>query len=62
MDNIKWSVQYSSKQFDDFEKTLKVHDTEIKELKRRVTDLEKKDELSWAANDKLQKEVNDLKF
>ncbi|KAG0440182.1 hypothetical protein HPB47_016380 [Ixodes persulcatus] len=46
----------------DFEKTIKVHDTEIKELKRRVTDLEKKDELSRAANDQLQKEVNELEF
>ncbi|KAG0442165.1 hypothetical protein HPB47_015768 [Ixodes persulcatus] len=62
VDSMERSVQFLSKQFDDFEKTLKVHDTEIKELKRRVTDLQKKDELSRAANDQLQKEVNDLEF
>ncbi|KAG0409718.1 hypothetical protein HPB47_013169 [Ixodes persulcatus] len=62
VDSMERSVQFLSKQFDDFEKTLKVHDAEIKELKRRVTDLEKKDELSRAANDQLQKEVNDLEF
>ncbi|KAG0416708.1 hypothetical protein HPB47_006198 [Ixodes persulcatus] len=62
VDSMERSVQFLSKQFGDFEKTLKVHDTEIKELKRRVTDLEKKDELSRAANDQLQKEVNDLEF
>ncbi|KAG0411043.1 hypothetical protein HPB47_011827 [Ixodes persulcatus] len=62
VDSMERSVQFLSKQYDDFEKTLKVHDTEIKELKRRVTDPEKKDELSRAANDQLQKEVNDLEF
>ncbi|KAG0436232.1 hypothetical protein HPB47_018068 [Ixodes persulcatus] len=62
VDSMERSVQFLSKQFDDFEKTIKVHDTEIKELKMRVTDLEKKDELSRAANDQLQKEVNDLEF
>ncbi|KAG0412032.1 hypothetical protein HPB47_010828 [Ixodes persulcatus] len=62
VDSMKRSVQFLSKQFDDLEKTIKVHDTEIKEQKRRVTDLEKKDELSRAVNDQLQKEVNDLEF
>ncbi|KAG0423632.1 hypothetical protein HPB47_000602 [Ixodes persulcatus] len=62
VDSMERSVQFLSKQFDDFENTINVHDTEIKELKKRVTDLEKKDELSRAANDQLQKEVNDLEF
>lgn len=62
VDSMERSVQFLSKQFDDFEKKIKQQETEIKELKKRVSDLEEKDKMNRAENDELQKEVNDLEF
>lgn len=62
VDSMELSVQFLSKQFDEFEKKIKHQEAEIKELRKRVTDLEEKEKMSRVVNGELQKEVNDLEF
>lgn len=62
VETMENSIQYMSKQFDDFEKKIKRHKTDIKELKKRVTELEERDEENRVTQERLLQEVNELEF
>ncbi|KAG0433926.1 hypothetical protein HPB47_019471 [Ixodes persulcatus] len=62
VDSLERSVQYMSKRFDEFEKEMKLQKTEIKDLSKRVRQMEEKEELNRVVQEQLQQEVNDLEF
>ncbi|KAG0432214.1 hypothetical protein HPB47_021058 [Ixodes persulcatus] len=47
------SIQCMSKQFDDSEKKIKRRKTDIKELKKRVTELEQREEANRITQERL---------
>lgn len=56
------SLQFMSNKFDEFELKFSRQDNEIKELKKRVTELEDKDDTNQVNLTQLQEEINDLEY
>lgn len=59
---MELSIQFMSKSFDEIKQNLNTQKTEIKELRKRVTELEEKDHKSKHVQDQLLQEVNELEF
>ncbi|KAG0445348.1 hypothetical protein HPB47_016414, partial [Ixodes persulcatus] len=59
---MELSIQFMSKSFDGMKQNLNSQKTEIKELRKRVIELEEKDDKSKHVQDQLLQEFNELEF
>ncbi|XP_072143715.1 uncharacterized protein [Dermacentor andersoni] len=59
---MEQAVQFLSQKFDEFQEKISKQDNEIKDLRKKVTELEEKEKLHASAESSLQQQVNDLEF
>lgn len=62
VEKMEQSLQHISDRFDEFEKQVGRQESEIKELKKRVAELEAKEDMNQVVQTQLQQEVNELEF
>lgn len=62
VEKMEESLQHISDRFDEFEKKVSRQENEIKGLKKRVAELETKEDMNQVIQTQLLQEVNDLEF
>ncbi|KAH7937133.1 hypothetical protein HPB49_008027 [Dermacentor silvarum] len=62
VNSMEQSVQFLSQKFDEFQEKVTKQDTEIKGLRKRVTELEEREKVRASAECDLIRQVNDLEF
>lgn len=62
VEEMEQSVKHMSMKFDEFEKQASRQDSEIKALKKRLAELERKDDMNQVVQAQLQQDVNELEY
>lgn len=62
VDGMEQSLRFMSNKFDDFEKTISRQDNELKELRKKVVELEEREASRQTTHSELERQINELEY